>query len=180
MNNRSKITYKHNVRIFKIITVFLFTQLIAGCVTPQFKQTLQRPVFPIEEYKKLSASGTGIVEGQGFLKTLGGDVKKAAGEEIVLNPVTSYSNFWYENSYLKGHPLSTYDQRYEDYWITTIADGDGKFKFSNIPPGEYYAVTKVTWKAATGYQGALQDQGGLIAKKITVQNNQTTRIILTR
>lgn len=142
-------------------------------------QPVQRIQFPLLEYLILNTEGTGIVKGQAFLKTRGGDVKMAAGNEIILNPVTSYSNQWYD-AYLLNKSLTEPDPRYDQYVIKTIADADGKFEFINVPPGEYYLVAPVFWEAAVGYQGALVRQGGIIAKKIKVQDGKELKIILTR
>ena len=159
-----------------ILLVILFA---AGCVPKVDIQPVQRVVMSLDEYQALQTEGTGIVSGQGFLKTRGGDVKKAAGSEVILNPVTSYSNQWYEVSYLQGKPLTALDPRINQYLITTIADGDGRFTFTNVPEGEYYVGTSVYWESPTGYQGALQRQGGQVAKKIKVINNKETKVILT-
>ena len=69
--------------------------LITGCIT-EYSKTIQRIEFPIAEYEMLNRKGTGIVTGQAFLRTRSGDVKTTAGDEILLNPVTSYSNQWYK------------------------------------------------------------------------------------
>jgi hypothetical protein len=143
-------------------------------------QPVQRIEFPLSEYTMLNTEGTGVVKGQAFLKTRGGDVKTAAGNEIQLNPVTSYSNQWYKDSYLQNKPLTEPDLRYLGYILTTIADAEGKFEFINVPSGEYYLVAPVFWEAAVGYQGSLVRQGGLIARKIKVKNNNEQKIILAR
>src|SRR5262245_40298090 len=100
---------------------------IFSCATPP----VERIPFPREEYAALEKSGSAVVSGQAFLKTRGGDVKTAAGEEVYLNPVTSYSEQWYEVAYTGGRALTEADPSYSDYVQTTIADGDGRFSFSN-------------------------------------------------
>jgi len=163
--------------IILVITALIF---LSGCVPMQPKVSpIDRPEFPIDEYKNLPKEGTGIVEGQAFLKTRGGDVKTAAGNYIQLNPVTSYSDFWYENNYVKHLPLKKVDSRINDYLIKKLGDASGRFKFKNVPPGDYYVGADITWEAATGYNGALQKQGGFVAKRITVKNGQTTEVIIT-
>ncbi|MCP3926574.1 MAG: carboxypeptidase regulatory-like domain-containing protein [Desulfobacterales bacterium] len=157
------------------LVIVLFT---VGCVP--FIKPIQRVQFSPLEYEKLETEGTGIVRGQAFMKTRGGDVKLAAGNKIILNPVTSCSNQWYQLSYLQNKPLTKPDPRYVNFSIETIADADGKFEFTSVPPGEYYLVAPVFWEAATGYQGALRRQGGYLAKKIKVKNNKEYKYILTR
>jgi len=162
----------------KYLILVLFS-VIVGCVpvTPP----VQRIQFPLSEYKILETEGTGIVKGQAFLKTRGGDVKTAAGNLVFLNPVTSYSDQWYEMNYLLHKSLTVKDSRYDQYIVhKTIADADGKFEFTNVAPGAYYLVASVFWEAPTGYQGSLRRQGGYIAKKIKVENGKELKIILTR
>lgn len=163
--------------IGNIILLSLTTSIIACKTVPK---TVQRIPFPIHEYKKLNTKGSGSVVGQAFLKTRGGDVKKAAGNQVWLNPITSYSKQWYESAYKKHMLLSQEDPRYEQYVLTEIADADGRFHFTNVPPGRYYLVTTVIWEAPIGYNGSLVPQGGLICKKVNVKNDKQIKVILTR
>ncbi len=162
--------------------LFLFIILMIGCThqRPVNFVPIERMDFPIEEYKALKTEGTGIVTGQAFLKTRGGDVKKAAGNGVLLNPVTSYSKQWYSESYLSQRPIGDSDYRYDNYQFRTVADGDGKFEFNGIPSGDYYLVTSIFWEAAVGHRGALVKQGGVVAKIISVQDGKELKIILTR
>jgi hypothetical protein len=164
------------IKHFWILLVAVYLQ---GCAVPQIEPT-QRITFPVSEYNSLNREGTGIVNGQAFLKTRGGDVKTAAGEEVLLNPVTSYSNQWYKVAYTGNKPITEPDPRYWNYVRKEIADADGRFTFKNVPPGDYYLTTTVYWEAPVGYHGALVRQGGLISRKITVVNDETLDVILTR
>ena len=144
-------------------------------------QLVQRIPFPIEEYQKLPKMGTGTatVRGQAFLKTRGGDVKYAAGNEIHLLPITSYSNQWYREAILPNRPMAKYDPRYKQYITTIMGDGEGRFEFKNVPAGNYYLSTIVAWEYIAG-RGYSYPTGGNIVKKISVENGQELRIILTR
>ncbi len=163
----------------KKIALLLFVFFIASCATvPQPK--ISRIPFPEQEYQNLQHSGAAVVKGQAFLKTRGGDVKLAAGNEVILNPVTSYSNEWYEKAYVQRKNLIESDPRLRNYVKRTVADGSGRFVFKNVPPGEYYVTTVITWEAASGYQGALQVQGGTVTKKIMVNDEDEINVIVTR
>ena len=85
--------------------------------------------FPEHEYQNLLQSGTATVKGQAFLKTRGGDVKVAAGNKVILNPVTSYSNEWYEKALIQGKNLVEAEPRMWNYVMKTVADGSGRFMF---------------------------------------------------
>jgi hypothetical protein len=155
--------------------------LLVSCASMETntkKPLVARIPFPEAEYAAIPTSGTGIVSGQAFLKIRGGDIKVAAGEKVILNPVTSYSNQWYNVSYLGHNQLGPPDQRIDKYLKIKIADAQGRFRFKNVPPGEYYVTTVVSWEAPVGDQGALVRQGARLCKKITVKNHEETKVIL--
>jgi hypothetical protein len=136
--------------------------------------------FPAAEYAKLQKTGTAVVRGQAFLKTRGGDVKTAAGNEVLLNPVTSYSDEWYAAYFVKKQQLVDPDPRLFDYVRKQLADGDGRFVFREVPAGEYYLTATVSWEAPVGYNGHLRPQGGVISKRISVKEGESAEIVLTR
>jgi hypothetical protein len=149
-----------------------------GCAY-QMPEPVERIAFPASEYDALAKTGTGIVKGQAFLKTRGGDVKVAAGNEITLNPVTSYSEQWFMTGYVEKKPLTEHDPRYEEYIMTTIADGDGRFTFQNVPPGRYYLTTAIVWEVPS--YGAYPSQtGARVCKVVEVANDKTVNVVLTR
>ncbi|MBU1599373.1 hypothetical protein KKG61_04625 [bacterium] len=158
--------------------LLLFVCFIASCATMAPPQ-ISRMAFPENEYQNLAKSGSAVVKGQAFLKTRGGDVKMAAGNDVILNPVTSYSNEWYEKYYIQGKPLVEPDSRVWNYVIRTVADGSGRFIFKNVPAGQYFVTTFVTWEAPTDYGGALQVQGGTVTKRITVNEGDEIEVIVT-
>jgi len=165
-----------------LIVTAAVAALLMGCTAPTQVSTnpIARPPFPEHEYAALATTGTAIVTGQAFLKTLGGDVKTAAGEGVYLNPVTSYSTYAYTASDGDQRPMAPPDQRLLQYVKSVTADATGRFTFKNVPPGDYYVTTKVTWQAPTGYQGALSTQGGVLRKRVTAKNSESTEVILTR
>lgn len=164
---------------FRIVsTLLLVAAISSGCASAP--PPVQRVPFNEAEYQRLPQSGTGVVEGQAFLKTLGGDVKYGAGQVVRLFPVTSYSEQWWQVSVVEKRPLVDSDPRYSQYIRTTQADGAGNFKFTDVPPGKYFINAEVSWFAPTGFQGALQKQGGIVANRIEVSNDKTTRVMITQ
>lgn len=162
----------------KWMTVTIVGLLGAGCAT---LQPVERMPFPEDEYNALPTTGTGTVAGQAFLKTVGGDVKTAAGNTVILNPVTSYSEQAYA-AFSAGRQLDPVepDTRLYKYARTTTADGEGRFEFSNVPPGEYFIATSVVWQAPVGYRGTMRVQGGLVFKRVRVGDGEAVKVIITR
>jgi hypothetical protein len=130
------------------------------------------------EYEGYDQSGTSTIVGQAFLKTRGGDVKYGAGNVVNLNPVTTYSQEWFEVNIVQGFPIEPPDQRVAKYHKTVVADGNGRFKFSEIPAGDYYITCTITWEAPSPYGPA--QTGGTAYSKVTVKHHETIETVVTR
>lgn len=153
--------------------------ILAGCAVPVQQKTYDPLPFNAAEYEALPKTGTGVVRGQVFLKTRGGDVKKGAGSPVTLTPVTSLSEQWYVQGYLGGRePAQNGANETERYWRRGIADADGRFEIRDVPPGKYFAVSGVAWEAPT--QFGLARQGGTIAVPVVVENDKTVNVMVTR
>lgn len=151
--------------------------VLSACAT---MAPIERPSFPLAEYEALPKEGTGAVTGQVFLRTMVGEVRYGAGSDVWLNPVTSYSTHWFQNDYSRpGTKLMPADPRQDDYIIEVQADGHGNFRFDNVPPGDYYLTSEVVWHVPLG-QFSSTAQGGVISKRITVENGEEVRVMLTR
>jgi len=173
----------------KVLLMMVGLLLVGGCESFQPKP-VQRIPFPTEEYARLPKIGTGsaIVNGQVFLKTMIGEVRYGAGSPVMLFPVTSYSTQavelrgnWMFSDYRpvpKMEPEDP-DPRMLEYSARIQADGEGRLEFRDVPAGEYYLGSHVVWYVPSG-QYTTSVQGGYIAKKITVKDGEEVRVILTR
>ena len=158
--------------------IFWIALCLLGCAPIQTR--VKRIPFPQDEYEQLAKDGTGIVTGQAFLKTVGGDVKYAAGNQVFLIPVTSYSRQWYNVLCTQRQLIEGSDWRHDQYIKKQIADAEGRFTFVDIPAGSYYVSSLVLWAAPTPPYGYLGSQGGVVVRCIEVKEGATTQAMVTQ
>lgn len=128
--------------------------VLAGCAT-------QRIPFNESEYAAIPKSGAKTITGKIFLTDQMDETQVGVGSEVSLEPATSYSNQWFEVSYLGNRSLTSPDRRYHQHVLKTKADKEGNFTFENIAPGEYYLSGVLKWKAATC-------SGNVVSKEIPI------------
>nr|GFC27967.1 hypothetical protein [Tanacetum cinerariifolium] len=126
---------------------------------------------------ELPKSGTGTVTGQVFLRTVGGDVKYGAGSPVLLLQETDYMQQFYL-AWLGNKRAPEIDSRALSAGFKAQANGSGEFTFTNVPPGDYYVVSQVTWGAPTSY--GLSNQGGSIMVRATVADESVTTVMVTK
>jgi len=122
-------------------------------------EVIQRIPFPEHEYKSmrmtidiLKKRGRSTVSGTAYLEN-SYTSEKIRGQKIKLwlNPVTSYSRQWYEESHLKGYKLSKTDKRLYNYLKFTYSNSSGDFNFFGVPAGEYYLTGSISCSDGCGF-----------------------------
>lgn len=159
----------------KAITSIMCVIFASACVPGVTTPTPVAAPFDTAAVGYALGDGASSIAGQAFAKTRGGDTKYASGETVTLIPVSDYTT-----EYMKGIGTSrgavTPDRRLADYTRTTVANGEGKFNFRNIPSGSYFIYTKVFWEVPGQY--GLSTTGSWIKDVVTVRGD-TTRVVLT-
>lgn len=165
--------------VVRVIFVFFAAFGLLGCVAltppPEWNPIVQEKETEYEPYLK---SGTGSIIGQAFLTQAGGNVVKAAGRTVTLDPATSVGVEWWNKSgkYWAHRGVTPPSPNFHKARKSAVADADGRFKLLNLPDGKYYVLTEVTWEVG----GYTPTQGGLVGKLIEVQNGQATEVILSQ
>jgi len=136
------------------------------------KIVIKRIPFPADEYARLKTSGNSTVKGIIAL-TYHGQTIAGKQTRLYLNPVTSYSNQWYRESYLGGHKMEPSDKRLFNYLKFTASGNDGRFAFYGVPAGQYYVVGTVTCPQCGG-------KNIRIARKVSVNGRNTVHVELIR
>jgi len=115
------------------------------------EERMRRIEFPVEEYSSLEIKGKGTITGSIYINDLYGNPVYGSGTRLYLNPVTTYSEQWYEASYLGGNKMEKADARLFNYLKFTAANSKGKFSFYGVPSGSYYLIGTVKCGTACGY-----------------------------
>jgi len=137
--------------------------------------------------------GKGVIEGEAFLKTRGGDVKTCAGSEVSLIPDSPYARARMQLLYaseekglLAPRPslaqLRPADPDYARARFKATCDAQGHFKFMRLAAGRYYVVTDVIWSVPTrdwGSRYSMEPQGGNLMLRVDVSEDDPQTVILT-
>jgi hypothetical protein len=138
---------------------------------------LQRIDFPVSEYSRLARIGKGTVKGTIYVTDAYDRRVVGASTRLYLNPLTSYSEQWYKESYLGGYKMQKADSRLFNYLKFTASDKNGNFAFYGVPSGSYYLIGTVKCGEECGYESMKNIR---IATKVSVRGNQIVKQDLTR
>jgi hypothetical protein len=129
------------------------------------------------------ARGPGAIEGQAFVVQRNGRPLWAAGETVRLVPATAYANARFQALYgatkfipADRIPNVPVDPQYAAYTRTTVSDAQGRFRFADLAPGEYFVTTQKIFTPA----GATQRDGGAFYERVRVTGREggPVRIVL--
>ena len=133
------------------------------------EQRMERIIFPVAEYNRLSRMGKGTVKGTIFVSDAYNKRVLGAGTRLYLNPKTTYSDQWYRESYIGGYKMEKADSRLFNYLRFTASNSQGNFAFYGVPSGQYYLIGTVTCAEECGYNSSKSIR---IATLVTVKGNQ--------
>ncbi len=152
-----------------VIAVILSS--LAGCGAPKM-EPIGMP-FYVEENQRCVGQGTGQIMGQAFLRTMGGEVRYAAGGQVVLWPDSAYSRK--AASMLVSGITPQPEGKLTPYERRTQADGEGEFEFADLPACSYVVLTSVFWSVPDN-----GTQGGWLGSIVRVEEGKRVKVILTR
>jgi len=150
---------------------------ISEDVAKAANEKMERVTFPAAEYSKLSRNGKGTVKGMIYIKDAYEKKIVGTNTRLYLNPVTSYSKQWYNESYLGGYKMQKADTRLFNYLRFTASDAGGNFAFYGVPSGDYYLIGTVKCGAQCGYATSKSIR---IATEVSISGNQVLQSDLSR
>jgi hypothetical protein len=126
--------------------------------------------------------GRSVIAGEAFMRRMSGRPVTASGERMLLFPATPYADRWFRSVFGGRHFNSLYfdviptntDAEFVRLARQTKTDMSGKFYFTDLRPGRYWLITRVTWYEP----GYYFPSGGVIADEIIVPEKGTVDYIL--
>lgn len=173
----------------KLLPLFMVT-LLTGCSAAMqpAKQVNIPYQFDANLAKKQLESGSEVLQGNAFLRQVGGGIVNCAGSNVDLYPSSPYSNARIEAKYpvdmWLGTRIKSKDTfnpeapEFESIKRSTTCDSDGNFVFESVKPGNYIVVTEVRWSVAGPY--GPQPQGGYIFKTVAVNKGQKSKLVISQ
>lgn len=118
----------------------------SGCTASAPRLVERQEPYVDSEYAPYRATGTAEILGTAIARARDGSAVYGAGDSVYLFPATPYSEEWWRRTMLEGAYLPPPDPRSLALMRTTVADGRGRFRFRDLPAGDYYVVCIVTWR----------------------------------
>jgi hypothetical protein len=135
----------------------LFT-LPAGCA-PTIHQ--RETAFDEAETVSYLAQGTAQVSGRVSFKAADASVRERK-RWVYLKPASGYTAEWLDHVVIQRVPFEPPDSREKAAHRSALTDGDGRFAFEQVPPGDYYLLCPII-SEVPGYFGY---GGGTISRTI--------------
>ena len=136
-------------------------------------------LFDPVEAEYINQPGDNSIEGQAFLRQSGGGVVTCAGRDVRLIPQTPYARERIRNIYgtilgpARGRQeVDTADPRYWEMSRQTTCDAQGNFRFTNVPDGEYFVISRVQWMVSR------VPQGSPVMIAVAVSSGETANVII--
>ncbi len=123
---------------------------VVACLVMSCSRTYTRNAdFIPEEYAPYEGVGTARVCGQAYLMLEDGKQHVASGDSVLLAPVTSYTEEAFKVKVLHGRSLEPPDPQAIKFEKHTKTDNEGRFCFTDLPPGSYYVVADIVLPSST-------------------------------
>lgn len=149
---------------------------LAACQTMSPPSPVVQASFDPHQAAFIRNQGDNTIKGIAFITDDHGRAHREGGETVRLIPASDYANARFHDLYqgakfvaVQNYPKGVFvDPRYGKYMRLTKTLPNGKFTFTDVPPGHYYVTTQVLWKAHDG--GG--ERGGAIYDRVEVNGHE--------
>jgi len=143
----------------------------ASC--PPLKLAERKAAFIESEYAPYAVPGKAIIEGNACFELKDGTTKCFENADVFINPVTTYSDEWYNRGWAGKELLAKADDRAIKFNKMIKTGKDGAFKFEGLHPGSYYVGAMVCLPDAKDSKKCACTR---FASKVTMKNRVKTTL----
>lgn len=128
----------------KYLAVLLSVCVLSSCASaPKTEGACPPPAkreakFVAAQYAPYAGKGNARINGRLCVKNKKGKTQCLANQLVVVNPVTDYSEEWFERHWSNGVVLETPSAEAMKHSRTVRTDAQGYFTFTDLQPGSYY------------------------------------------
>jgi hypothetical protein len=133
--------------------------------------------FSDADFAPYRGDGAAILEGQAYVELAGTvlpNLRTCFGEPVFLAPATGFDRFVITTA-VDGHPVDDAAGPAAPYWRKATCDSQGRFTFSDVPSGDWYAVTQVTWSVRSEPY-----QVSKLVRRVTLRPGQNVVVMSSR
>ena len=135
-----------------------------------------------DEYRPYLLSGSASISGEAFLLASDSSRVNAAGQEVVIDPLTPFVKEWLRRAVEQPFAYNTgpSDSLFARARRTTVADADGRFMFADLPAGTYLVRTEVRWQTRSRFGRYNLAHGGVVGDTVTLAVGEARHVILNK
>lgn len=139
--------------------------------------------FSVDEVRFIKRQGTARIEGQAFLRQMGGGVVTCAGSGVLLIPAGGYATELFSRAW--GNPQGgtanvfvmgpeSMPEGFKEYSRKSRCDAEGDFVFTGVPDGDYFVVSQVMWTVP----GSYIPEGGVVGRRVAIRGGRDARVLI--
>lgn len=140
---------------------------------PPLKLAERKAAFIESEYAPYAGTGKAVIEGNACFELADGSTKCFENADVFINPVTTYSDEWYNRGWAGKEFLAKADSRALPFNKMIKTGKDGAFKFDGLQPGSYYVGAMVCMPQGADSKGCSCTR---FASKVTMKNKVKTTL----
>ena len=140
---------------------------------PPLKLAERKAAFIESEYAPYAGTGKAVIEGNACFELADGSTKCFENADVFINPVTTYSDEWYNRGWAGKEFLAKADARALPFNKMIKTGKDGAFKFEGLQPGSYYVGAMVCMPQAADSKRCFCTR---FASKVTMKNRVKTTL----
>ncbi|MBV1706148.1 MAG: carboxypeptidase regulatory-like domain-containing protein [Hyphomicrobiales bacterium] len=160
----------------QFILLSFLTLSLAACQSVSTPSPDVTTAFDPQQAAFILHKGKGTIKGIAFITDDHGKAHRHGGETVRLIPESAYAEARFSDLYagkkfiaVQNYPKGvTMDPRYGKYMRLTKTMPNGKFTFTDVPPGHYFVATQVLWR---GHDGG-GERGGAIYDTVHVTGQE--------